>query len=884
MSDKLVNSIAGRLSLRQPLRDSLEILARINEIAPPAKDQNLFNSLSVIKSEYSSVTDFEREFPSLCFAIATGVGKTRLMGAFITYLHLNNGMHNFFVLAPNLTIYKKLIEDFTPNTSKYVFKGIAEFAQNPPLIITGDNYDSGISIKDNSLFDEIHVNIFNISKINSEVRGGKVPRIKRLSEYVGQSYFEYLAALPDLVLLMDESHRYRASAGLKAINELKPVLGLELTATPFVESAKGPVNFNNVIYEYPLARAMEDGFIKIPAVVTQKNFNPSQFNAEQLERIKLEDGIRVHEDIKVELETYARQNERQIVKPFVLVIARDTSHAAELKARMESADFFDGAYKGKVIQVDSSQSGEEKEENVERLLSVEKSDEPTEIVIHVNMLKEGWDVTNLYTIIPLRAAKARTLVEQSIGRGLRLPYGKKTGVSAVDRLNIIAHDRFQDIVDEANSENSPFRLQKVYLDNESASKKTRTVVSSPNINKKVGSHTDDTEKTGNDVQPLYNNKAQQKFSQVVMDTIRNYENIPSSEFLLKRETLSSLLNEAKQNYILTQDELPNIDEEIDYQKIAEETVHAMIAGTIDIPRIVLIPNRSSNIGYSQFTLDCDSIKYKPVERDLLIQRLNDSTQEILSRKKTEETDIRLEDYLIQILMEFEDISYDEHSDILYDLCSQLIAHIKSYLKCEEDVRNVILYHQRQLATFIYGEMQIHRKDNVSDFFVKITKGFTALKEIAFTADADTKPVNYRTLNYDKSKIGQIIFNGFSKCLYQIVKFDSDTERRFSVILEQESNKWFKPAQGQFQIYYQNGTENSEYVPDFVAETNDTIYMIETKAKNQINSDEVTAKKKAAQAWCSYASEHSAKNYGKPWKYLLISHEEVKDNMTLKNFE
>lgn len=108
----------------------------------------------------------------------------------------------------------------------------------------------------------MHINIFNISKINSEVRGGKVPRIKRLSEYIGQSYFEYLAGLEDLVLLMDESHRYRASAGVRAINELKPVLGLELTATPFVESSKGPVRFKNVVYDYPLAQAMADGFVK----------------------------------------------------------------------------------------------------------------------------------------------------------------------------------------------------------------------------------------------------------------------------------------------------------------------------------------------------------------------------------------------------------------------------------------------------------------------------------------------------------------------------------------------------------------------------------------------------------------------------------------------
>jgi type III restriction enzyme len=472
MNEKLVNSIASRLSLRHPLVESLDILSRITDIISLDKTEDLAQRCSIIQSEYPSVTDFERDFPSLCFAIATGVGKTRLMGAFISYLHLAKGINNFFVLAPNLTIYNKLIGDFTPNTPKYVFKGIAEFALNPPLIITGDNYESGIDVRMNNLvFTGIRINIFNISKINSEVRGGKAPRIKRLSEYIGQSYFDYLAGLPDLVLLMDESHRYRASAGLKAINELNPILGLELTATPFVESPssnksiKAPVFFKNIIYDYPLSKAMEDGYVKEPAVVTQKNFDPSQFNSEQLERIKLEDGIRVHEATKVELETYARQNGKEIVKPFILVIARDTTHAAELKKLLESDCLCNGNYNGKVIQVDSSQSGEEKEENVERLLAVEKNDEPTEIIIHVNMLKEGWDVTNLYTIIPLRAANARTLVEQSIGRGLRLPYGKRCslsgtfGVSTVDRLNIIAHDKFQEIVDEANRSDSPIHIK-----------------------------------------------------------------------------------------------------------------------------------------------------------------------------------------------------------------------------------------------------------------------------------------------------------------------------------------------------------------------------------------------------------------------------------------
>ena len=96
--NKFVNAISGRLSLRDPQRHSLEILARVTEIVPPNKNPDLDSALKLIQSEYPSVTDFEREFPSLCFALATGVGKTRLMGAFITYLHLAHGIDNFFVL------------------------------------------------------------------------------------------------------------------------------------------------------------------------------------------------------------------------------------------------------------------------------------------------------------------------------------------------------------------------------------------------------------------------------------------------------------------------------------------------------------------------------------------------------------------------------------------------------------------------------------------------------------------------------------------------------------------------------------------------------------------------------------------------------------------
>lgn len=216
MTSRHVNSISGRLSLRTPQRSSLEILDRVMEIARPHKSGDLKAALDIIRSEFPSVEDFEHTFPSLCFALATGVGKTRLMGAFITYLHLEYGIRHFFVLAPNLTIYNKLLADFTPNTPKYVFQGIAEFAVKAPTLVTGENFEQKPQVLDLFERDDVVVNIFNISKFNEKAKGTdeegkKTLKVRRLSEFLGQSYFDYLAGLDDLVLIMDEAHRYRAA-------------------------------------------------------------------------------------------------------------------------------------------------------------------------------------------------------------------------------------------------------------------------------------------------------------------------------------------------------------------------------------------------------------------------------------------------------------------------------------------------------------------------------------------------------------------------------------------------------------------------------------------------------------------------------------------------
>lgn len=882
--NRIVNAISSRLSLRKPQKESLEILAEVIEhfgLNKQNDPQSLQEKLSAVNANFPSVTDFEREFPSLCFALATGVGKTRLMGAFIAYLHMAKGIRNFFVLAPNLTIYEKLIQDFTPNTPKYVFKGLSSFANKQPNIITGDNYEQQALFLEDPL--AVNINIFNISKINSEVRGGKSPRIKRLSEYLGQSYYDYLKSLPDLVLLMDESHRYRATAGVKAINELNPILGLELTATPQVESGSKTIPFKNVIYSYPLYKAMEDGYVKEPAVATRENFNPEKLNQEQLERLKLEDGVRVHEETKLELELYARENNEKLVKPFILVVAQDTKHAEDLMNMMESDDFFEGRYKGKVITVHSNQRGEEKDETIKELLALEDPHSKVEIVIHVNMLKEGWDVTNLYTIIPLRAANSKTLVEQSIGRGLRLPYGKRTGVPAVDRLTIIAHDKFQEIIDEANNPNSVIR-RGVVIGRDIAQTEKKMVVVESNVEATLIEQLVGENKP---VTPEEEKKIELKKSiaETVVKTIANKQTLYSSKQLKDPSVQQQIIHEVNELYASSQ--LSLFEEEP--QKIVENMVAKAVELipdlSIEIPRVILQPAGDISWGYHDFDLDCSSIpKLQPVAENILIEHLRTHERELLRIKKdVQGTEEHLENYIVFHLIDYPNISYDDHAELLYKLSGQLIDYLRSYLK-EDDVKNVVIYNAQRLAQLIYVQMKAHYYEEQTNYEVIVRVGFDTLKSNVVTVDADEEVRDFRQPITNKSSIRGMCFGGFTKCLYRTQKFESDAERKFATICESDPSvlKWLKPTQNHIKIYY---NQTKAYIPDFIVETIDKMYICEIKAANKIEDDkEVKAKAKAAITWCQHASNHARENNGKEWIYLLIPHDDVDSNKTIKGLE
>jgi len=875
------NYIKQRLSLRLPLQESLDIVADLTSKLSFTKEVDLAEELSIVNQHYPSCSDFERTFPSVCFSIATGVGKTRLMGACISYLYLEKGVRNFFVLAPNLTIYDKLIEDFgNPSNPKYVFNGIAEFVHNRPVIITGDNYASLGGLFSDS---EIRINVFNISKFNKDAsnpRGkekGQLPRIKRLAEYLGQSYWDYLSNLNDLVILMDEAHRYKADSSAAAVNDLKPIFGIELTATPLDERGNA---FKNIVYEYNLAQALADGkFVKNPAIAYRSDFQAQGKTDEDIERIKLEDAISLHEDVKTELEVFANATGNKKVKPFILVVCKDIAHARDTLGYIQSNAFYNGHYADKVIQIDSSVNDEQ---NAKLLETVEQYDNPVEIVIHVNMLAEGWDVTNLYTICPLRKADSIKLIEQTIGRGLRLPFkGERVGVDKIDRLTVIAHDNFQKVIEAAQDPNSILqRFSFVELNQENSVAKTEAVVSFSTF--EVAQQAEQ-EVVNQIVEPV-----KRKFAQRVVDAKRaiiealpklgKMDGVTKIEDLNKPEIKEQVIKQI--TYALSAGQGNMFADSIVREAVAQyETVVTQYKNNIiEIPRIDLVQDEIET-WFEDFDLNTSvGFDLRVLTEEIRVRGLVDNQVSSIGVRhgaNYKETPIN---QVISELINYPELDYDQCPDLLHKLVSQAIAKISEGVADSKELHTLVRQSRKIVASRIWEQMKRHFKHSEPKYSKPEVLPFTKIEAWSFSALAKDGYKDFKE-NISVRDATKYVYMGFTKSCHQQYKFDSSSEKVLSQIIEEDNSitKWLRPADKQFRIYWANNSRL--YFPDFVVEREDAIYLVEVKAANQVDTGEVQDKKRAAMNYCKYASDYNIANSKKPWKYVIFPHDRITINVS-----
>lgn len=229
--------------------------------------------------------------------------------------------------------------------------------------------------------------------------------------------------------------------------------------------------------------------------------------------------------------------------------------------------------------------------------------------------------------------------------------------------------------------------------------------------------------------------------------------------------------------------------------------------------------------------------------------------------------------IISALIDYDDIDYDKHSELLYHLAQQALDTIGAHLERKDDLAKVVFEFKKAIASRIYAQMKDH--------FVMVSTGYVKPKVLPFVGMVEQHlkendgfgRVDYRNI-IKPAYVRKYIYSGYLKSFYSEYKFDSTTELDFSFVLETDRDviRWLRPAREQFHIYWANGSRR--YEPDFIVETEDCIYMVETKAAKDVSSEEVLLKKQAAEEYCRHATEYTAENGGKPWRYVLMAHDTV----------
>lgn len=875
-----VDRITNSMGLRKPQKISLEILDDILSDIDLSKNQDLETAKKKIHDKYPEFSDFDHDFMSLTFALATGVGKTKLMGTFITYLYTNKGIKNFFVVAPNLTIYEKLLNDLgteRDDNQKYVFKGVGCFAVKKIRIWTGEDY-----LKNNPYFStiesDVNVFIYNISKFNSDNRN-----IMERNETQSKSFYDWLSSLDDLAVIMDESHHYRAKASAKAISRLHPVLGIELTATPRVVKSNGKSEkFRNIVYEYPLSHAIKDGYTRVPYAMTRSDFHPENLSSKKLDEMMISDGIANHERVKAELQSYANDNHLPRVKPFMLIVCRDTEHAKEIFDYITSPKFCGEHYRDKVLVIHSNQTGAEKDENIKRLLSLEKPENTIEIVVHVNMLKEGWDVNNLYTIVPLRKADSRVLLEQTLGRGLRLPYGHRTGNKTVDSVVITAHNNFQEIIAEAMSPDSLIRRDNfIYV---TQSRPVDNFVASRNYR-----NSDIETISGQVALDVGEARGEKECTPLICeDVLRAARDFMSNNLDGQSDSVDqqAMANSAA---AAIREAHPNVENPLDVVQaiLGTQSARAFLdrvkADRLYIPRLLVRQSGREDYSIQNFDLDMSRMIYSPVtERFVLANLLTNERIQIdgVSSNSIDYLMINPRNLLVSAICEDSRIDYEKCSAIIQKCVDRFLTDYLSRFS-DKDVKNIVIYYKKQIGAEIARQINEHL-DISYNSIEEFIDGYRPVdSDRSFTGDGAVRDLNQPTRAGDS--IQSFVFRSGTKCAYDLSKFDSEPERIFAVICESspEVKCWFRPSLKQFGITYSNG---HDYQPDFFVETGDCYYLVEIKARNRLQDPDVLAKKDRAVKYCQLASDYNRQRGHKQLKYLFIPHDEIALNSSFENLK
>jgi type III restriction enzyme len=814
LDSQLLEEIAARLDLREPNREAIE-------------------SIAMELSQHYDVDGKTATFEGVV-DVATGVGKTYIMAGAIEYLMGSRGVHNVAVITPGRTILNKTVQNFTPGAPKSLLGQMVA----RPVVITSDNFNTPAMRAAMDDPSQLKVYIFTVQALTRpQTETGR--RTHKFQEGLGQAFYEHLAALDDLVVFADEHHTYYGDAFSRAIRALAPYALIGLTATPHKKTPD-----DQIIYRYPLAAAIAARLVKTPVIVGRQDDRSDT-------QTKLLDGVRLLDYKQQAVDRYSAATGKAPVHPVMLVIARNIEEANEVGEILRAPAFMGGSYADRTLVIHSDAA----DEALEKLDQVEDAASPIRIIISVGMLKEGWDVKNVYVIASLRASISDILTEQTLGRGLRLAFGEYTGVEMLDTLEVLAHERYEELLRRSQA------LQESFIDF-----RTRMVLRMNAHGQRVAVR--ETSRVSAPIEVGQDALAFPAFPDSPLPALppsgapvfgvpdNGAPAVVSAEMRLQQ---------SEQALTLTREMPPRSD-----------------TPPLLIPRLVMTRVQSS------FSL-ADITDMEPFRR--------------LGEQIAAEPEARLRRTTIDARI-LSDPTGQRHTELITTAGADAIYSQPTLQPLDASIealrerilnapfvparRNQRAALQPLLDAFLQGlggraeTILSAYFDRASDELVRLVNNeqrrFAArpqmeeVVEIERFAQVRTTRVNVTANRYGPfSK--SAAYEGWAKSLYPQAWFDSEPERAVANMLDAapDVRYWVRLEQGDLPLLWSSA--GNQYHPDFVTVENDgTHWIIEVKADREMESGDVLAKADVARRWANHVSAEP--EVGVRWRYLLVSQTDI----------
>jgi type III restriction enzyme len=796
--EDLIADITARLHLRAPNRDAIQ-------------------TLSAEVSQYYDVDGKHPPFEAV-IDVATGVGKTYILAGAIDLFSAAYGVSDFVIITPGRTILEKTRDNFAPGHPKCMLGPM----NCQPVVVTAENFNTPAmrAVMDDD--SQIKVYLFTVqSVIKPESRVGR--KTHKFQEGLGTEFYEHLKSLGQLVVFADEHHCYYGPAFSKAIRDLDPWLLVGLTATPHKQTPK-----EQIIFRYPLAAAIADQLVKTPVIVGRRDDRTD-------DETKLIDGVTLLRTKAEAIDACADPLRAEPVNPVMLVVAKNIAEADEYAAMLRSDEFFGGAYADAVLVVHSSTP----DTALEELAKVEQPESPVRIIISVGMLKEGWDVRNVYVIASMRASVSEILTEQTLGRGMRLAFGQYTGIEILDTLEVIAHERYHDLLQKAGVLNQAFVDYRTRAALRTNAQGQRVVVK---------------ESVTTSARAVIPNA-----------TYRDPATQPDDAFSPAVTTTEERTRQA----------------DIAAKSLKQQIERRPGSPSIRIP-ILRITNLRSRFSLADITSD-DAFRrlgaQLAADPDGELNRTVISARIVMGPDGVKHTELITADAADHVRSQPRLFPLNDMRDQLADyvLASPAVPARPSERRAFQPLLSAFLGGLGDKAEMVLSANLGRAATRLIKLVEQEQRRFMAkptCEEIVEFKEFNPLRVTDKPESRDRHGAfsTSVAYGDWKRCMYALAWFDSRPERTVANMVDSSLNvaSWVRLHIGDIPLLWNAGRR---YNPDLlVVETNGTHWLVEVKMDKEMDSSDVLAKREAAVRWANHVT--SKAEIKEPWRYLLVSETDV----------